>query len=169
MSLAALTALGRRYARAWCGGDPERVAAFYADDGSLAVNGAAPAVGRQAIAELARSFMSGLPDMHVSMKGLLREPRGTVFHWALMGTSSGPGGKGHKVQIEGYEVWRLDDEGLIAESKGHFDAAEFEFQLANGVDAPRDEQDDPPHPADARRGRSSLASPRRGRRASPTG
>jgi len=92
-----------------------------------------------------------------------------VFHWALMGTSSGPGGKGHKVQIEGYEVWRLDDEGLIAESKGHFDAAEFEFQLANGVDAPRDEHDDPPHPADARRGRSSLASPRRGRRASPTG
>ena len=163
MSLSSLTALGRRYARAWCDGDPHRVAAFFADDGSLAVNGSAPAVGRVAIAEMARSFMSGLPDMHVSMKGLLREQRGTVFHWALMGTSFG-----NKVQIEGYEVWRIDDEGLIAESKGHYDAAEFAFQLANGVDAPRDEQYDPPHPADALR-RSSLASPRRGRRPAPTG
>jgi len=164
MSLSALTAFGRRYARAWCEGDPTRVASFFAYDGSFAMNGAAPAVGRDAIAEVARSFMADLPDLHVTMKGLVREPRGTVFHWSLMGTNSGPGGKGHKVQIDGYEVWRVDDTGLIAESRGHFDAAEYAFQLANGVDAPRDEQEDPPHPGDARRGRSSLVSSLRGRR-----
>jgi uncharacterized protein (TIGR02246 family) len=58
MSLSALTAFGRRYARAWCSQDPERVAAFFAEDGSLAVNDGKPAVGREAIADVAREYMT---------------------------------------------------------------------------------------------------------------
>ena len=34
---------------AWCSQDPSRVAAHYTLDGSLAINGGAPAVGRDAI------------------------------------------------------------------------------------------------------------------------
>ena len=34
--------------------------------------------------------------------------------------------------ISGYEVWKIDNDGLIAESKGHFDAAEYERQLKYG-------------------------------------
>jgi hypothetical protein len=121
-------------------------------------------VGREAIAEDARSFMADFPDMHVSMKGLTREARGTVFHWSLMGTNTGPGGKGHRVRIDGYEVWKLDGDDQIAESKGHFDAAEYAFQLERGYDAPRHETDDPPAPvAPGSRSRSSLVSNRRGR------
>jgi hypothetical protein len=31
--------------------------------------------------------------------------------------------------ISGYELLKMDNDGLIAESKGHFDVAEYERQL----------------------------------------
>jgi hypothetical protein len=34
----------------------------------------------------------------------------------------------------GYELWKMDNDGLIAESKGKFDSAEYERQLKHGVD-----------------------------------
>ena len=119
-----LTEFGRRYAEAWCSGDPDRVAAFFAATGSLRVNDDAPAVGRAAIAELARGFMTAFPDMIVSMDAMVaRRPRGAEFHWTLHGTNTGPGGTGQRVRIRGFEEWRLDAEGLVADSRGHFDAA----------------------------------------------
>jgi len=30
--------------------------------------------------------------------------------------------------ISGYEVWKIDNDGLIAESKGHFDADDYAHQ-----------------------------------------
>lgn len=114
-----------RYAQAWCSQKPENVAAFYAKNGSLAVNGGTPTP----IIDVARSFMRDFPDMIVTFDKL--EPRGdvTAFHWTLVGTNTGPGGTGNKVRISGYELWKIDNDGLIAESKGHFDAAEYEKQL----------------------------------------
>ena len=44
----------RQYTAAWCSQDPARVAAFFAPNGSLEVNDGAPAVGREAIAGVAR-------------------------------------------------------------------------------------------------------------------
>ena len=35
-------------------------------------------------------------------------------------------------EASGWEYWRLTEDGLFAESKGHFDAEEFERQLASG-------------------------------------
>jgi predicted ester cyclase len=85
------------------------------------------------IAEIARGFMRDFPDMIVTFDKL--EPRGdaTAFHWTLTGTNSGPGGTGNRVRISGYELWKIDNHGLIAESKGHFDAAEYERQLKDPV------------------------------------
>ena len=40
---------------------------------------------------------------------------------------------GKRVRISGYELWKIDDDGLIAESKGNFDSAEYERQLKNDV------------------------------------
>jgi uncharacterized protein (TIGR02246 family) len=51
-----LTELAKRYAEAWCSHNPERVAAFFAENASLKVNDGAPAIGRMAIAEIARGF-----------------------------------------------------------------------------------------------------------------
>ena len=124
-----LMEFARRYAEAWCSQDPERVATFFARDGSLSVNNSPPAVGRAVIAEIARRFMRDFPDMIVTFDKL--EPRRdrTAFHWTLAGTNTGPGGTGNRVRISGYELWKIDDDGLIAESKGHFDAEDYQRQL----------------------------------------
>ena len=127
--LAESTRFGQRYAKAWCSQNPESVAAFYAENGSLSVNGGPPAVGRAAITEVARGFMRDLPDMVVMMDKVTRDSEGTRFNWTFTGTNTGPGGTGKRVCISGYELWRIDNDGLIAESKGHFDSAEYERQL----------------------------------------
>ena len=127
--LAELTMFAQRYAKAWCSQNPESVAAFYAKNGSLSVNDGAPAVGRAAIAREAQAFMTTFPDMVVTMDKLVRDEEGTKFHWTLTGTNTGPGCAGKRVRISGYELWKIDNDGLIAESKGHFDSAEYDRQL----------------------------------------
>jgi len=124
-----LTEFAQLYAEAWCSHHPEKVASFFAENGSLRVNDGQTALGRAAIAEIAREFMTTFPDMIVTFDKL--EPQGdrTTFHWTLNGTNSGPGGTGKRVRISGYELWQIGDDGLIAQSKGHFDAADYERQL----------------------------------------
>ncbi len=56
-----------RYTAAWCSLDPARLSVFYSPDGSLTINSGAPAVGRTAITEVARLFMTAFPDMRVIM------------------------------------------------------------------------------------------------------
>ena len=133
LSTTALDEFGRRYAAAWCSQVPERLAAHFSEAGSLRVNADDAAVGRSAIAEVARGFMTAFPDMRVALDEVVAQPEGTVFRRTLTGTNTGPGGTGHRVCISGYEVWQFDDRGLIAESKGHFDAADYARQLQHGA------------------------------------
>ena len=111
-----------RYAKAWCSRDPEKVGAFYAKGASISVNGGPPTPAL----EVAREFMRDFPDMTVIFDKL--EPRGdrTTFHWTLTGTH---GGTGNHIRISGYELWKINDAGLIAESSGQFDPAEYERQM----------------------------------------
>ena len=132
--LARVTTFAKRYAEAWCSQNPESVAAFFAENGSLRVNEGPPAVGRAAIAEVARGFMRDLPDMIVTMDDVTHDSDGTKFHWTLTGTNTGLGGTGKRLRISGHELWKIDEDGLIAESKGHFDGAEYERQLKLGAD-----------------------------------
>lgn len=53
-----------------------------------------------------------------------------IYWWTLTGTNDGPGGSGKRVRISGHERWVFDGDGLIAESRGHFDEAEYNRQLA---------------------------------------
>jgi steroid delta-isomerase-like uncharacterized protein len=129
-----LSDFATHYAKAWCSQDPEKVAAFFAERGSISINNGPPAVGRAAIAKEAQAFMTTFPDMVVTMEKVTRDSEGTKFHWTLTGTNSGPGGTGQRVRISGYELWKIDNDGLVAESKGHFDSAEYERQLKHGVD-----------------------------------
>ncbi len=119
-----------RYTAAWCSQDPASVAAFFAENGSLKINDGAPSVGRAAITEAARGFMSAFPDMVVEMDGLERRGDGYIYRWTLTGTNTGPGGTGNKVRISGYEEWTIGADGLVAASLGHFDAADYDRQLA---------------------------------------
>ena len=79
--------------------------------------------------------MRDFPDMVVTVDKLSRDSDGTRFHWTLIGTNTGTRGTGKRVRISGYELWKIDNDGLIAESKGHFDSAEYERQLKHGVDS----------------------------------
>ena len=117
-----LTEFAKRYAKAWCSQNPESVAAFFAENASLTVNGGSST----SALEIARGFMRDFPDMTVTFDKL--EPRGdrTAFHWTLTGTYAGTG---NHVRISGYELWKIDNAGLIAESSGHFDSSEYERQL----------------------------------------
>jgi predicted ester cyclase len=124
-----LTEFARLYAEAWCSQNSDSVASFFAENGSLSVNDRPPPVGRTAIAEVARGFMTDLPDMVVMMDKVTRDLDGTKFRWTLTGTNTGLGGTGNRIRVSGYELWKIDNDGLIAESKGHFDAADYERQI----------------------------------------
>jgi uncharacterized protein (TIGR02246 family) len=128
-----LRAFAERYTEAWCSMDPRRVAEHYAPDGRLTINDGPPSVGRDAITETARSFYVALPDMQVYMNNLVVDDERIEFHWTFTGTNTGPGGTGNAVRVTGYEEWTISDEGLIAASRGHYDAAEYARQLAQGV------------------------------------
>ena len=122
-----------RYTDAWCSQEPARVAAFFAPDGSLTINLGAPAVGREAITQAARSFMIAFPDLRVVMDRLVPAEDRVEYHWTLTGTNTGPGGTGHAVRISGFECWRIGADGLIQESLGSFDASDYERQIAGKV------------------------------------
>ena len=132
--LARLTKFATRYAEAWCSQNRESVAAFFAENGPLSVNDGPPAVGGAAIAEIARGFMRDFPDMIVTFDKLEPKSNATAFDWTLTGTNTGPSGTGKRVRISGHELWKIGNNELIAESKGHFDGAEYERQLKHGVD-----------------------------------
>jgi ketosteroid isomerase-like protein len=118
-----------RYSAAWSSQDAARVAAFHAEDGSLTINGGAPAVGRTGIIKAVRAFMTAYPDMIVELDSLEYASGKYRYHWRFTGTNSGPGGTGRLVKIGGYEEWKIGADGLIAASQGHYDAADWDRQV----------------------------------------
>lgn len=126
-----------RYTAAWCSQDAASVAAFFSAGGSLKVNDGNPAVGRTAITAVAQGFMNAFPDLVVRLDRLAVSGTKIEYHWTLTGTNSGPGGTGRAVRISGFEQWRFGADGLIAESKGQYDATNYERQLHPGAASSR--------------------------------
>ena len=124
--------LGRRYTDAWNSRDAGRVASFHALDSSLQVNDDEPAVGHEAITEVARGFMDAFPDMELTMDGIEGGAHSAVYRWRFAGTNTGQGGTGNAVRFSGYEEWTLSDDGLITRSLGHFDGDDYARQVAGG-------------------------------------
>ena len=123
------------YAAAWCTHEAARVAACYAPDAALTINGGTPARGRAAVSAAVQAFMSGYPDLIVTLEALEQRGERTLFHWGFAGTNTGPGGTQRPVRIRGYEAWRLDADGLIADSQGYYDAADWQRQVAGAAEA----------------------------------
>jgi hypothetical protein len=117
-----LDEFAQRYAKAWCSQNPKSVAAFFAENASLTVNGGPPTP----VLEVARGFMRDFPDMTVTVDKVEPRKDRIAFHWTLTGTYAGTG---NRVRISGYELWKIDEAGLIAESSGYFDAAEYARQV----------------------------------------
>ena len=140
------------YAAAWCSQRSNIVAEHFTVDGILTINSNPPAIGREAIAASARSFMDAFPDLVVRFDKLVPIGPITEFHWTLVGTNTGPGGAGHTIRISGFELWKLKSESpnparselqpsiaalpnarvQIEQSVGSFDELEFERQMRDG-------------------------------------
>ncbi len=128
-----LREFARRYTAAWCSQDAASVASFFSPNGSLTINGGTPSVGRTQIAEAAQGFMTAFPDLKVYMDDLVERGDKVIYEWTLEGTNRGPGGTGNRVRISGFEAWRIGDDGLVAESLGNYDAAEYQRQVDQGT------------------------------------
>jgi predicted ester cyclase len=77
--------------------------------------------------------MTAFPDLTVVMDEVVLRGERAEFHWTLLGTNTGPGGKGHRIRISGFELWEIGADGLIASSQGRFDSAEYQRQLEHSV------------------------------------
>jgi predicted ester cyclase len=77
--------------------------------------------------------MTAFPDLVIRMDKLTVNGPHITYHWTLTGTNKGPGGTGRFVRISGFEEWRFGSDALIVESKGHFDAADYQRQLSAGA------------------------------------
>jgi hypothetical protein len=64
-------------------------------------------------------------DLLLVMDDFLVKGDRAEFHWTFVGTDTGPGGTGKPVRFSGFEEWKIGDDGLIAESLGHFDSADY--------------------------------------------
>jgi uncharacterized protein (TIGR02246 family) len=124
-----INGLAERSTAAWNSGDPQAVAMLYAENGSWMSNGSELAVGRDAIAEFAADLMSEIPDLAFQMTDLRMTETGAVYHWRMTGTNTGPGGTGAPIDINGYDEWTFDEDGLLLQSHDHYDVADYQAQL----------------------------------------
>jgi predicted ester cyclase len=122
-----------RYTAAWCSQNATSVASFYSESGSLQINDGDSSVGTDAITIAAQGFMTAFPNMVVEMNEVTSEGDHVIYHWTLIGTNTGPDGTGNAVRINGYEQWTISADNLIAESRGNFDAVEYQRQLEFGI------------------------------------
>lgn len=83
--------------------------------------------------EEVRGFMTTSPDSCVVMDDVLIDGDWAEYHWTLSGTATGPEGTGNRVSVSGFEVWSFGEDGLIAKSRGQFDAAEYKRQMERGI------------------------------------
>jgi uncharacterized protein (TIGR02246 family) len=121
--------MAENYAKAWSARAPEAVASFYEEAGRLSINDGEPIVGRAAIAELAQGFYRDFPDLIVHLDDIRTAGHNAVFLWTLEGTHSETG---KYVKLGGWEEWVVSDDILVAESRGRFDAVEYDRQMAEG-------------------------------------
>jgi hypothetical protein len=119
--------LARTYTEAWCSRDPERVAGHFVPGGMITING----VDAAGIAEVAEAFIAAFPDIEVFMDDLILRADGIIeYRWTFTGTSAETG---NNVRIPGFEEWTIAPDGLIADSRGHYDQAEYDRQVQHGI------------------------------------
>lgn len=128
----AIWELAMRCSNAWSSQDPDGMAACYEENGRQSINDGPPAIGREALSQVAASYMEAFPDLAVSLDQLLVAGNAAFFVWTLTGTNTGPGGTGNTVRVSGVEVWEMGDSGLIASSRGYYDADAYQAQLNRG-------------------------------------
>lgn len=114
------------YTEAWCSRSGEAVAAFYDEDANSTINGAAPAIGRVAIAEEISQFFIDFPDLVLRMDDLRSGGNQVIYLWTLVGTHRETD---NFVKISGWQNWLLTEDLLIVKADGGFDAVDYQRQI----------------------------------------
>jgi len=116
----------RSYTEAWCSHEPARVGDHFTPGGTIAVNGGEPTDAT----EVARSFMAAFPDIQVFVDDVVFGDEAVEYHWTFTGTNADTG---KWVRIKGVEEWTFGGDGLVAESQGRYDQAEYDRQVEHGA------------------------------------
>ena len=127
-----LKSFGIEYEAAWRSLVPENPFSYQAKECIVTVNDGEPMITAEGRLGGIIGFMEAFPDLLITMRDIVEEDRGTVFYWNLKGTNTGSGGTGNGVDIDGCEVWKLNNENKIVELKGYFNAEEYDRQV-NGT------------------------------------
>ena len=120
---AELDEFAQRYAKAWCSPESGKRSGFFAENGSSDIERRTADSGAGKRAQDSCNISGHDRDLRQTRAA--RRPNGI----SLDINRQSDAGTGNHVRISGYELWKIDNDGLIAESKGHFDAAEYERQL----------------------------------------
>ncbi|WP_171099425.1 ester cyclase [Ruegeria sp. HKCCD7255] len=124
-----LNNLARDYAVAWSSGDPDAVAAFFAEDGQIIINRGDVLKGRAAIVEMASGFYAEFPDLEVRCDMMRWAGNHAIFVWTLEGHHAQTG---NHVVTRGWEEWDLTEDGKVQSSLGWFDAEDYQRQIDGG-------------------------------------
>lgn len=125
VSITTAERLAQDYTSAWNTGQPDKVAAFYAETGGIVINRGAPWQGRAAVATMAAGFYADVPDLALVCDGMRVMGDHMIYLWTFTGTHSGTG---RKLRISGAEEWELGADLLVQASRGWFDPEEWARQ-----------------------------------------
>ena len=129
MNESKLRELGIQYENAWRRLIPEEVFSFQAKNCVTSINDGNLMISAEERLDGIIGFMEAFPNLLITMRETVEEERGTVFYWNLKGTNTGQGGTGNRIDIDGCDVWKLDNDNKITELNIYFDAEEYERQV----------------------------------------
>ena len=115
------------YTAAWNSGSPDAVASFYAGTGKIVINRGNPWIGRKAVAEMASGFFADVPDLSLSCDDVRCAGNHVAYFWTFTGTHARTK---NPLRIVGWEEWDLDEDLKVVDSKGWYDAADYERQVS---------------------------------------
>jgi uncharacterized protein (TIGR02246 family) len=122
--------MAESYAKAWSSGDAASVAAHYAEDGEIAINDGDPVKGRAELQDMVAGFYEQVPGLTVRLDDLKTAGDNAVFHWTLEGVHAETG---KTIRLQGWEEWAIDGDVHIKQSRGRYDAEEFDRQVREGA------------------------------------
>jgi uncharacterized protein (TIGR02246 family) len=115
------------YTAAWNSGSAEAVASYYAETGGIVINRGTPWTGRAGVQAMAEGFFADVPNLNLTCDGVRIAGDHVAFLWTFTGHHAETR---NLLRIAGWEEWDLDGEGKVIASRGWFDAAEYDRQVA---------------------------------------
>jgi uncharacterized protein (TIGR02246 family) len=120
-----LRSIAASYTEAWNSGQPNSVAAFFSPDGSISINGGEPWRGAEGVANMAAGFYADVPNLRLVCDDVRASGNHAVYLWTFTGTHATTR---RELTVSGWEEWDIDESGLIARSRGHFDSEHYTRQ-----------------------------------------